>query len=130
MVLLRTKSPVAATPSSAGKDGGGARACPARSYSRNLGERPLEEAAPKAPLAPKAPTSGSVAEVPKAQEPSASHAIVTMLPLPSSAALLTPDSSTSPDILEHALSALTLLREDLQGTDHRLVAGHLELTSG
>ena len=53
-----------------------------------------------------------------------------MLPLPSSAALLTPDPSASPDILERALSALTLLREDLQGTDRRLVAGRLELISG
>ena len=45
-----------------------------------------------APLAPKAPTSDSAAEVPKAQEPLASQAIVTMFPLPSSAAPLTPSN--------------------------------------
>ena len=83
-----------------------------------------------APLAPEAPASGSAAEVPKAQEPSASQAIVTMLPLPYSVALLTPDSSASPDVLERALSAMTLLRVDLQGADRRLVAGRLELVSG
>ena len=113
VVLLGTKSPAVAAPSSAGKGSESTRASPARSSSRDLGERPLEEAAPMAPLAPKAPASGSAAEVPKAQEPSASHAIVTMLPLPSSATLLSPDSSTSPDILERALSVMTLLREDL-----------------
>ena len=53
-----------------------------------------------------------------------------MLSPPPSAALLTLDPSASPDILERALSALTLLREDLQGTDRRLVAGRLELISG
>lgn len=66
-----------------------------------------------APLAPKEPAFGSVAEVAKALEPSASQAVVTMLPLPSSAAPLTSDPSGSPNILEHALSTLTLLREDL-----------------
>ena len=53
-----------------------------------------------------------------------------MLPPSSPAALLTPDPSASPDILERALSALTLLQEDLQGADRRLVAGRLELISG
>ena len=49
---------------------------------------------------------------------------------PPSAALLTPDPSTSPDVLERALSVLTLLREDLQGTDHHLAIGRLELIPG
>ena len=56
--------------------------------------------------------------------------MVTMLSPPPSAALLTLDPSTSPDILERALSTLTLLREDLQGTARRLEAGRLELTFG
>ena len=56
--------------------------------------------------------------------------MVTMLPPPSPAVLLTPDPSSSADVLERALSALTLLREDLQGTDRRLVVGRLELISG
>nr|XP_020174052.1 testis-specific gene A8 protein-like [Aegilops tauschii subsp. strangulata] len=118
-VVLGTRSPIAAAPSPAGKGSGSARTSPARSSSRDLGERLPEEAAPKATLAPEAPASGLAAEVPKAQEPSASQAIVTTLPHPSSAAPLTPDPSASPDILERALSALTLLREDLQGTDRR-----------
>ena len=130
MVLLGTKSPAAAAPSSAGKGSESARASPARSSSRDLGERPPEEAAPVAPLGPEVPTSGSVAGVPKAHEPPASQVMVTMLPPPSPAVLLTPDPSSSADVLERALSALTLLREDLQGTDRRLVVGHLELISG
>nr|XP_020186038.1 translation initiation factor IF-2-like [Aegilops tauschii subsp. strangulata] len=130
VVLLGTKSPAAVAPPSVGKGGDGARASPARLSSQGLGERPLEEAAPVAPLAPEVPMSGPVAVVPKAQELPASRAMVTMLPPPPPAALLTPDPSASPDILEHALSALTLLREDLQGTDRRLVAGCLELISG
>ena len=83
-----------------------------------------------APLAPKAPGSGSAAEVPKAQELPASQAMLTTPPPPPSAALLSPGPSGSPDVLEHALSAMTLLREDLQGADPRLVAGRLVLVSG
>ena len=52
------------------------------------------------------------------------------LPPPSPTVLLNPDPSTSPDMLEHALFSLTLLREDLQSTDRRVVAGRLELISG
>nr|XP_040256309.1 uncharacterized protein LOC109775784 [Aegilops tauschii subsp. strangulata] len=55
--------------------------------------------------------------------------MVTMLPPPPPATLLTPDPSASPDGLERALSAMTRLREDLQGTDRHLVAGPLELVS-
>ena len=55
---------------------------------------------------------------------------MTTSPPPSSSALLTPGSSASPDVLEWALSVMALLREDLQGTDRRLVAGRLELVSG
>nr|XP_020170404.1 translation initiation factor IF-2-like [Aegilops tauschii subsp. strangulata] len=127
---LETKSPAAAAPPSAGKGGNSARASPAQSSSRGLGERPQEEATPVAPLAPEVPTSGSVAEVPKAQELPASQAMVMTSPPPPSAALLSPGHSASPDVLERALSAMTPLREDLQGADPRLVAGHLELASG
>nr|XP_020166449.1 translation initiation factor IF-2-like [Aegilops tauschii subsp. strangulata] len=40
------------------------------------------------------------------------------------------DLSASPDALEHALSALTRLRGNLQGADRCLVAGRLELIPG
>ena len=83
-----------------------------------------------APLAPEVPASGSGAGVPEAQEPPASQAMVAMLPTPPPAALLTPDPSASSNVLERALSAMTLLRGDLQGADPRLVAGRLELVSG
>ena len=129
MVLLGTKSPAAAGPSSAGKGSESAHASAARSSLRYLGECPTEEAAPVAPLAPEVPTSGSVAGVPQVQELLASQAMVTMLS-PPSGTLLTPDSSASPNVLEHALFALTLLRVDLQGTDRHLAAGRLELISG
>ena len=109
MVLLGTKSPAVATPPSVGKGSDGSRASPTQSSSHGLGERPQEEAALVAPLAPEVPTSGSVAWVPKAQELPASQAMVTTLPPPPSAALLTPDPSASPNVLEHALSTLTQL---------------------
>nr|XP_020147952.1 predicted GPI-anchored protein 58 [Aegilops tauschii subsp. strangulata] len=120
MILLRAKSLAAAAPSSARKGSDSARASSARSSSRDMGERPPEEAAPVAPPAPEVPASGSVARASRAQEPPASQAMVTVLPPPSPTALLTPDPSASPDILERALSTLTLLREDLQGADRRL----------
>ena len=82
------------------------------------------------PLAPKVPASGSVAEVPKAQEPPVSQAMVTMSPPPPAAAPLIPSPFASPDVLEPALSEMTQLREDLQGADPLLVAGCLELVSG
>ena len=53
-----------------------------------------------------------------------------MLSPPPSSALLTLDPSASPDVLEHSLSAMTLLRKDLQGIDRHLVDGRLELISG
>ena len=83
-----------------------------------------------APLAPEVPTSGSVAEVPNAQELPASQAMVTTSPLPPSVALLSPGPSASPDVLERALSAMTLQREGLRKADPRLVAERLELVSG
>ena len=73
--------------------------------------------------------SGLYAAVPKAQEPLVSQALVTASP-PSPAAPSFPGSSTSPAVLERALSEMTHLREDLLGTDPRLVAGRLELASG
>ena len=82
-----------------------------------------------APLAPDVPTPGSVAEIAKAQEPPSSQAMVTTSPPPPSAALLPPGPSASPDVLERALSAMTLMREYLQGADRRLVVGRLELVS-
>nr|XP_020186204.1 uncharacterized protein LOC109771917 [Aegilops tauschii subsp. strangulata] len=56
--------------------------------------------------------------------------MVTMLPPPPAAAPLVPGPSASPDVLEHALSEMTRLREVLQGADSHLVAGRLELVSG
>ena len=91
-------------------------------------EHPREESAPEAPLTQEVPASGSGAEVKEAQELPASQAMV-MTPLPPSAPLL-PGSSASSAVLEHALSEMTQLREDLLGADPRLVAGRLELASG
>ena len=88
------------------------------------------ESAPMAPLAPEVLTSGLVAKVPQVQLLLASQAMVTMLSPPPSTALLTSDPSTSHDVLEHALSTLNLLQEDLQGTDSHLAAERLELISG
>ena len=84
--------------------------------------------APVAPLAPEVPVPDAAAEVPKAQEPPVSRAMV-MLPSPPPASLV-PGSSASSAVLDHALSELGYLREDLQGTDSHLVAGRLELVSG
>ena len=95
-----------------------------------MGERPPEEADHVAPLAPEVLAFGSVAGVPQVQELLASQAMVTTLSPPPSAALLTLDPSASPDVLERSLSALTLLQEDLEGTDHHLAVGRLELISG
>ena len=80
-----------------------------------------------APLVPEVPTSGSGAGVPEAQELLASQAMVTTSPPPPSAALLSPGSYGSTDVLERALFVMALLREGLQSTDSRLVAGHLGL---
>ena len=91
-------------------------------------EHPREESAPEAPLAQGVPVFGSGVEVQEAQEPPASQAMVTM-PLPPSAPLF-PGSSASSAVLERALSEMAQLREDLQDTDPRLVAGRLELASG
>ena len=73
--------------------------------------------------------SGSAAEVPKAQEPLVSQALVTTSP-PSPAVPSFPGPSASSTILERALSEMTQLREDLLGADPRLVAGRLELAFG
>ena len=83
-----------------------------------------------APLAPEAPVSGSAAEVSKVQEPPVSQAMVTIPSPPPPATPLIPGPSSSPDILERALSEMTGVREDLQGADPLLAAGRLELVSG
>ena len=80
-------------------------------------------------LAPEVLLPDAVAEVPKAQEPPVSQAMAT-LPPPPSAAPLVPGPSASLDVLERALSEMSQLQEDLQGTDSHLVAGRLELVSG
>ena len=82
-----------------------------------------------APLAPEVPVPGSAYEVPKAQEPLISQALVTTSP-PPPAAPLAPGSSASSAALERVLSEMAQLREDLLGADPRLVAGRLELASG
>nr|XP_020147614.1 CCR4-NOT transcription complex subunit 3-like [Aegilops tauschii subsp. strangulata] len=132
----RSQQPGTAAPPLAQKGGDGARASLARSSSRGPEERLQERATPNASSALEALVPNSPAEVPQAPEllatPSTAiilQVLATMLP-PSSAPPSVRDPSASPDVLEHALSALTLLREDLQGTDHRLVAGRLELISG
>nr|XP_020170213.1 chromosome partition protein Smc-like [Aegilops tauschii subsp. strangulata] len=131
-----TQQPGTAAPPLAQKGGTSPRTSLARSSSRGLEDRPQEKLTSAAKLAPKAPVLSSPAEVPQAPEPPASSSaaislqiLETTLPPPSA----TPparDPSASPDSLEKALSALTWLRDDLQGTDCRLVAGRLELISG
>ena len=54
---------------------------------------------------------------------------VVMLPPPPIMPLAL-DPSDAPDVLGEALSALTRLRDDLQGADPRLVVGRLELILG
>nr|XP_040258420.1 translation initiation factor IF-2-like [Aegilops tauschii subsp. strangulata] len=130
VALLGTSLPAPAASPSMEKGGVGAHVSPARSSSRDLGDNPREELGPVAPLAPEAPVSGSAAEVSKAQEPPVSQAMSTIPSPPPPAAPLIPGPSTSPDVLECALSQMTRLREDLQGADPRLVAGRLELVSG
>nr|XP_020192045.1 translation initiation factor IF-2-like [Aegilops tauschii subsp. strangulata] len=131
-----TQQPGMAAPPPAQKSDNSPRASPARSFSRGLEERPQEGATSTAAPASEAPALSSPAEAPQALELPASSStaidsqiLATMLP-PS---FITPparDPSTSPDALEKALSALTRLRDDLQGADRRLVAGRLELISG
>nr|XP_040249523.1 translation initiation factor IF-2-like [Aegilops tauschii subsp. strangulata] len=128
VVPLGTKPPAPAASPSVEK--GTTHVSPARSSSRGLGENPLEEPAPVAPLAPEAPVSGSAVEVSKAQEPPVSQAMVTVPSHPPPAAPLIPGPSASPIVLERALLEMTQLREDLQGADPLLVAGRLELVSG
>ena len=82
-----------------------------------------------APLAPEVPVPGSADEVPKAQEPLISQALVTTSP-PSPVVPLALGSSTSLDVLECAISEMARLLDDLQGTYSCLVAGRLELVSG
>ena len=116
-MLLGTNLPAAAASPSMEKGSVCAHVSPARSSSRGLRENPREESAPMAPLAPEAPVSGSVAEVPKAQEPPVSQAMVTIPPPLPPVAPLAPGPSASPDVLEHALLEMAQLREDLQGAD-------------
>nr|XP_020191697.1 MAP7 domain-containing protein 1-like [Aegilops tauschii subsp. strangulata] len=119
-----TEPSAAAAAPTMGKGNVSSRTSPARSPSRDQEERRHEESAPEVPLAPEVPMSGSSAEVPKAQEPLVSQALVTASP-PSPAAPLFPGSSASSSVLERALSEMTQLREDLLGADPRL-----ELASG
>nr|XP_045090175.1 actin cytoskeleton-regulatory complex protein PAN1-like [Aegilops tauschii subsp. strangulata] len=130
VVLLGTNPPAPAASPSVEKGSVGAHISPARSSSRGLGENPLEEPAPVAPLAPEAPVSGSAAEISKAQETPVSQAMVTVPSHPPPAAPLIPGPSASPVVLERALLEITRLREDLQGADPLLVAGGLELVFG
>nr|XP_020172929.1 dynactin subunit 1-like [Aegilops tauschii subsp. strangulata] len=120
----------AAAPPSVGKGSDSARTSLAQSASRGPEGHPREESAPVALLAPEALMPGAGAEIPKAQEPPASQAMVTLSPLPPPAAPLVPSPSASPDILERALSEMTRLREDLQGAEPHLAAGRLKLVSG
>nr|XP_040255762.1 nucleolar and coiled-body phosphoprotein 1-like [Aegilops tauschii subsp. strangulata] len=120
----------AAIPPSVGKESDDAHTSPARSASRGPEGHPREESAPAALLAPEVLTPGAAAEVPKAREPPVSQAMVTSSPLPPPAAPLVPGPSASPDVLEHALSEMTRLQEDLQGSEPHLAAGRLELASG
>nr|XP_020157850.1 protein bangles and beads-like [Aegilops tauschii subsp. strangulata] len=117
----KSKEDAAATPPSAKKGGDSTRTSPARSPSRDQEVRRHEESAPDVPLAPEVPMFGSAAEVPKAQEPLVSQALVTVSP-PSPAAPSFPGSSASSTVLERALSEMTRLREDLLGEDPRLAA--------
>ena len=123
-----TEPSVEAAPPSMEKGNDSSRTSPALSPSRSLEGRHLEESAPEAPLAPEVPMYGSAAEVPEAQEPLVSQALVTMSP-PPPAPLLT-RSSASSAVLERALSEMTQLHADLLSADPRLVAGRLELASG
>nr|XP_020156658.1 nascent polypeptide-associated complex subunit alpha, muscle-specific form-like [Aegilops tauschii subsp. strangulata] len=130
-----TQQPGTATPPPAQKCGNSPRAAPAWSSSRGAEDRPQEKATSIAKPALEAPALSSLAEVPLAPElPASSSAAInsqilaTKLP-PPSATPLARDPSASPDALEKALSALTRLRNDLQGADRRLVTGRLELIS-
>ena len=110
MVLLESGPPPAIAPLSMSKGGDSAHASPARSSSRGWVEHPREESAPEALLTQEVPASGLGTEVQEAQELPASQAMVATMPLPpSSAMLLTPCSSASPDILERALSEMARL---------------------
>lgn len=129
VTLSGAESSAVAAPSSVGSGGDDSRTFPARSSSRGLEERPGGASAPTAPLAPEVPVLDAIAEVPKAQEPPVSQAVV-MLPPPLSAAPLVPGLSASSDVLDRALSEIVQLCEDLQGTDSHLAAGRLELVSG
>nr|XP_020162371.1 translation initiation factor IF-2-like [Aegilops tauschii subsp. strangulata] len=131
-----TQQPGRAAHPPAQKGGNSPRASPARSSSRGPEERPQEKATSTNKPAPEAPVLSSPAEVSQALELLASSSatinsqiLVTTLPPPSVTPLAC-DPSASPNALEKALSALTRLRDDLQGADCRLVAGRLELISG
>ena len=118
-----------AAPPSAEKGDDSARTSPARPPSRGQEEHRREESAPVAPLAPEVLVPGSADGVPKALEPLISQVLVTTPP-PPPAAPLALGSSASSTVLEHVHSEMAQLREDLQSTDPRLVAGCLELASG
>ena len=129
-----TQQPAVATPPLAPKGGDGAHASPARSSSRGLVDRPQEKEISTAKPAPEVPTPSSPADVSMAQEPlvpssaaASAQATAVTLPPPPPIMPLALDPSDAHDVLGEALSALTRLRDDLQGADRRLVAGRLEL---
>ena len=124
----KRKEDTAAAPPSTEKGGDITRTSPARSLLRGQEEYHREESAPVAPLAPEVPVPGLADEVPKAQEPLISQALVTTPP-PPPAAPLAPGSSASSAVLKRALSVMAQLQEDLLSADPRLVAGRLELAS-
>nr|XP_020165581.1 brain acid soluble protein 1-like [Aegilops tauschii subsp. strangulata] len=128
-----TQQPGLAAPPPAQKGGNSPCASPARSFLRGPEDQPHEKATSTAKPASEAPALNSLAEVPQAQELPASFSaainsqiLATMLH-PPPVSPLARDPSASPDALEEALSALTRLRDDLQGADRRLMAGRLEL---
>nr|XP_040243861.1 dynactin subunit 1-like [Aegilops tauschii subsp. strangulata] len=108
----------------------GAHVSLAWSSSRGMGENLQEESAPVTSRAPEAPASGSAAEASRPQEPPVLQAVVTIPSPPPPTAPLIPSPSASHDVLERALLEMTRLREDLQGADPLLEAGHLEVVSG
>nr|XP_020161581.1 uncharacterized abhydrolase domain-containing protein DDB_G0269086-like [Aegilops tauschii subsp. strangulata] len=126
--IPETQQLATAAPPLAQKDGDGSRASAAGSSSRDSESRPQEKAISVAKPAPEALALSSPAEVPKALEPPAPSGAANLLILapvlspPPSIMLSGRGSLALPAALEEALSALTQLRDDLQGTDHCLVA--------
>nr|XP_040249497.1 uncharacterized protein LOC109774689 [Aegilops tauschii subsp. strangulata] len=113
--LLGARSPTMAAALSTDKGSDGARASPARSSSRCLGEHPREESAPVAPLALDVPTHGSVAEIAKAQE------------LPSSQAMAAADSEKDREAVAQAAAACEEALKDAEAAKDRCRSLEVEL---